>query len=251
MKATLAASTVAACLFGAVALGIWLRRLVPEPHLTTESKDTVKLAMGLVATMSALLLGLLLSSAKSGYDAERKQVIQMAAKVGFLDRVLALYGPESADARAKFEQAIDQTVGTIWPTEKGTPVLLTLDTQTGNGVYIAIQQLSPRDELQRSLKTEALGLAVELGLLRSLLAAESGPSISRSILLVVVCWLVAIFLSFSLLAPSNTTTTLALTVSAFSVAGAFFLILELDEPFGGLLRISSGPMLSALNQIGK
>ena len=79
----------------------------------------MKLAMGLVATMSALLLGLLLNSSKSGYDAERKQVIQMAAKIAFLDRVLVLYGPEASNARAQFHAAVEDTVGQIWPKERG------------------------------------------------------------------------------------------------------------------------------------
>jgi hypothetical protein len=70
-------------------------------------------------------------------------------------------------------------------------------------------------------------------------------------LVVVVCWLVAIFLSFSLLAPPTPTATLALIVSACSVTGAFFLILELDQPFGGLIRISSAPILNATNQFAK
>jgi hypothetical protein len=245
------AAVVAACLYGAVALGIWLRRIIPEPHLSGDSKDAVKLAMGVVATMSALVLGLLLSSAKSGFDAERSQVIQMAAKVAVLDRVLALYGPESEVARADFHAAIEDAVRRIWPSQRRTQAQLALDVQAGNAVYMAIEGLSPRNETQRDLKTEARGLAVELGQLRALLAAESVASISTPMLIVVGCWLVAIFLSFSLLAPPNATATLALIVSAFSVAGAFFLILELDDPFGGLLRISSEPMLSALSQFAK
>ena len=87
-------------LVGAALLGRLVHRYIPEDHLNASSKDAVKLAMGLVATMTALVLGLLVSSAKDGYDTKRSEVIQMAAKVAFLDRVLALYGPEAADARA-------------------------------------------------------------------------------------------------------------------------------------------------------
>src|SRR5438093_1434458 len=100
MNTTLTALIVFGCLVGAVLLGRALRRLLPEDHLAADSRDTIKLAMGLVATMTALVLGLLVSSAKGAYDTKRSEVIQMAAKVAFLDRLLSLYGPEAAEARA-------------------------------------------------------------------------------------------------------------------------------------------------------
>src|SRR5215472_8183996 len=115
MNTTLTALVVFGCLVGAVLLGRTVRRLLPEAHLSTESKDAVKLAMGLVATMSALVLGLLVSSAKGSYDTERSEVIQMAAKVAFLDRVLAVYGPEAAEARTRFHEAVKEAVEQMWP----------------------------------------------------------------------------------------------------------------------------------------
>ncbi len=93
-------------LVGAAFLGRRVRRYLPEDHLSADSKDAVKLAMGLVATMTALVLGLLVSSAKGTYDTARSEVIQMTAKVAFLDRVLALYGPETADARGELRTAV-------------------------------------------------------------------------------------------------------------------------------------------------
>jgi len=251
MNTTLVAVAIPACLVLAVFLGMLLRRLLPEQHLNAETKDTVKLAMGLVATMSALLLGLLVSSTKGAYDATRTQVIQMAAKVAFLDRVLSLYGPEAADARAEFRSAVENAVRRVWPEQKGVAAQLTPSVHAADAFYNAIQNLSPRDDTQRALKIQASNLALELAQLRMLLMAQSVSSISMPLLIVVVCWLVLIFFSFSLLAPGNATAALALLVSAFSVAGAIFLILELDRPFGGLIRISSEPVVAALNQLGK
>ncbi len=252
MNPALIAAIVSACLFAAVFLGIGLRRLVPQNHLGADTKDTVKLAMGLVATMAALLLGLLVSSAKGSYDAERSQVIQMAAKIAFLDRVLSLYGPEAAEARAAFRATIEGVVGQMWPEERKTsPQLAAPNIRAGDAVYVAIQQLAPLNDTQSSLKAEAARQLVELGELRALLQASAVPSISKPMLVVVVCWLVAIFLSFSLLAPPNATANIALLVSTLSVAGAIFLILELDQPFGGLIQISSQPMLNALNHLAK
>ena len=251
MNTTLTALIVFGCLVGAVLTGRAIRRLLPDQHLSSDSRDGIKLALGLVSTMSALVLGLLVSSAKSSYDSERSEVIQMAAKVAFLDRVLAMYGPEAADARGRFEEGVRDTIKRMWPEEAGLPARLAPNTQTGSAMYAAMQNLSPRDEAQRKLKDQAVSLATDLGQLRFLLQAQSVPSISKPMLIILVSWLVIIFLGFSVLAPPNATTILALTVSAIAVSGAIFLILELDQPFGGFLRISSEPMMNALHQLEK
>ena len=251
MNTTLTALIVFGCLVGAVLLGRALRRLLPEDHLTADSRDTIKLAMGLVATMTALVLGLLVSSVKGSYDTERSEVIQMAAKVAFLDRVLAVYGPEAAEARTRFHEAVKEAVMAMWPREVGQPGRLTPNKQAGNAVYAAVQELSPHDDTQRKLKDQATTAATDLGQLRLLLLAQSVPSISVPMLIILVLWLVIIFLGFSVLAPPNVTTILALTVSALAVSGAIFLILELDEPFGGLIGISSESMVNALHQLAK
>jgi hypothetical protein len=172
----------------------------------------------------------------------------MAAKVAFLDRVLELYGPETGPARAQFRAAVEDAFRRVWTQRKHVAAQLSGKSPGAEAFYAAIYALNPQDDLQRSLKTRATDLAAELGQLRSLLVAESVTSISMPLLAMVVCWLVAIFLSFTLLAPPNATATLSLLASALSVAGALFLIFELDHPFGGLIQISSEPMRNALSQ---
>jgi hypothetical protein len=238
-------------LVGAAFIGRRVRRYLPEDHLSADSKDAVKLAMGLVATMTALVLGLLVSSAKGTYDTARSEVIQMAAKVAFLDRVLALYGPEAAEARGELRAVVADAVRRIWSTDPGKAAQLAPNQQAGDAFYIAIQRLSPHDDAQRTLRGQVTTLMVDLGQIRSLLVAQSIPSISKPMLIILVSWLVVIFFGFSLLAPPNATTTLALVASAFSVAGAIFLILELDQPFGGLIRIPSEPMINVLSHLVK
>jgi len=252
MNTEIISLVIFACVVGAVLMGRALSRRLPEDHLSADTKETVKLAMGLLATMSALLLGLLVASAKASYDNARNDVIQMAAKVVFLDRVLTGYGPETAEARARLRDAIEQMAHrSMQPPKANTPVNLAPNTQAGNAIYLAIQHLTPNDDMQRSLKAQATTLAVELGQLRTLLVAESISSISKPLLIIVAFWLVVIFLSFSLIAPQNTTATFALMISAVSVATAIFLILELDRPFSGLLRIPNEPMLNVLSQLEK
>jgi hypothetical protein len=149
---TLISVTLFMALVGAAFLGRLVRRSLPEDHLSADSKDAVKLAMGLVATMTALVLGLLVSSAKGTYDTARSEVIQMAAKVAFLDRVLALYGPEAADARGELRAAVADSARRIWSTDPSGAAQLAPNQQAGDALYIAIQRLSPHDDAQRMLK---------------------------------------------------------------------------------------------------
>jgi hypothetical protein len=249
MNTTLTALIVFGCLIGAVLVGRILRRILPESHLSADSRDVVKLAMGLVATMAALVLGLLVSSAKGSYDTERSEVIQMAAKVTFLGRVLAAYGPEAAGVHTRVRDTVEEGIRQMWPGEMHQPANFAPDTQAGNLVYGAIQRLSPQNDMQAVLKSQAAALAIDTAQVRSLLAAQSVPSISNPMLIILVCWLAIIFLGFSVLAPPNATAILALMVSALAVSGAIFLILELDQPFGGVIHISSEPMLNALHQL--
>jgi hypothetical protein len=251
MNIGLTSVIVLAALLAAMVTGWWIRSLLPEHHLSAESKDTVKLAMGLVGTMTALVLGLLVSSAKSSYDTTRGEVLQMAAKVELIDRIFAVYGTEATQARAQLREVVEGAIRQMWPEGRDQPANLAPNVQTGNALYFAIQALSPKDEGQRALKAQAMSMVVDLAQLRTLLLVQSTPSISKPMLVVVVSWLVVIFLSFSLLSPSNGTASLALVISAASVAGAIFLILELDRPFGGMVRISSEPMVNALRQAGK
>ena len=235
-------------LVGVSLLGGRLARHLPAEQLSADSKDAVKLAMGLVATMTAVLLGLLITSAKGTYDMEESEVMQMAAKVAFLDRVLKLYGSETADARHELRDAIADGVRRTWPAKRSGPVRLDPNQQMGDAVYAAI---SPHDDAQRALKAQAATLMVQLAELRTLLQAQSVPSVSKPLLIALVSWLVVIFFGFSVVAPVNATSTLALVAGAFSVACAAFLILELDHPFAGLIRIPSEPMINVLEHIGK
>src|SRR6266700_2716438 len=238
MNIAVIAAILFACLVAVTLLGRRVSRYLPEDQLSAESKDAVKLAMGFIATMTAVLLGLLITSAKGNFDTEQSEVMQMAAKVAFLDRVLTLYGPEAADARLELRDAVADGVRRMWPAKRSDPVQSAPNEQVGDAFYVAIHRLSPHDDL-------------ELAQLRSLLQAQAIPSVSKPLLIALVSWLVVIFFGFSLVAPPNATTTLALVASAFSVACAVLLILDLDHPFGGLIRIPSEPMVNVLDHLAK
>ncbi len=242
---------VFACVFGGALFGMALRTALPEHHRSAESKDMVKLGMGLIATMSALLLGLLVASAKGSYDTQKSELTQMTARVVFLDRILAHYGPEAKEARELLRGAVVRALDQIWPKDPAHSRPMTPVASEGDLIYDRIQELAPKTDIQRSLQAQASGMAIDLAQTRRLLFEQRGSSVSTALLVVVVFWLTVIFLSFGLFAPPNATVTVTLFVCALSVSCAIFLILEMDRPFEGMLQISSAPLRDALAHLGQ
>jgi hypothetical protein len=242
-------SIVFACVFAGALLGMLLRKILPEDHLSSDSKDVVKLGMGLIGTMAALVLSLLISSAKGAYDTRSSEVTQMSANIILLDRVLAHYGPEAREARDLLRRSVARLIDQMWPESSAGS---SQPTPTGGleAFYDKIQVLSPQNDAQRSLQAQALTICIGLGQTHWLLAGQSDRSIPVPFLVVMVCWLAIIFVSFGLFARPNATVIVALFVCALSFSSAIFLILELDRPFDGLLRISSTPMREAIARLG-
>jgi len=99
MMSALGLSLIAfACIFGTTLLSMFVRNALPEHHLNSDSRDAIRLSMGVIGTMSALVLGLLIASAKSSFDAKSSQVKQITANVILLDQLLAQYGPEARES---------------------------------------------------------------------------------------------------------------------------------------------------------
>jgi hypothetical protein len=238
------------CVFGGALLGLFLRTRLPEGHLGAQTHDVVKLGVALIATMAALVLGLLIASAKSNYDTRSNQLLQVSANIILLDRVLALYGPETAEARARLQRSVTAVMAQFWPAAGMLPKPIDRKTSSIEMVYDSIQQLSPRNDAQRLSQTQALTVALDLGRTRVLLFQQLGSTIPVPFLVVLVFWLFIIFGSFGLFAPKNGTVIAAFFVCALSVSGAIFLILELDRSFEGLIQISGAPLRDALAQIG-
>jgi hypothetical protein len=245
------AGIVFGCVFGGALFGMFLRTRLPAHHLGPETKDLVKLGVGLIGTMSALVLGLLVASAKGSYDTQRSELIQMSAKVIVLDRVLAHYGTEAKETRDLLRHFIVSTLDRMWPSERSGAAQLKPFLGEGEALYERLQALAPQNDAQRSLQAQALSIAMDVGQTRSLMFQQTDSSISTPLLVVVVCWLAIIFASFGLFAQPNGLAISVLVISALSVSAAIFLILELDQPFNGLIRMSSGPLRSALAQLGR
>jgi hypothetical protein len=238
---------VFACVFGGALVGMVLRPLLPEDHLSPDSKDMVKIGMGLIGTISALVLGLLVASAKASYDAQKAELTGLTARVAVLDRVLAHYGPEAKPAREVLRTSVLRGLDEIW--QGGS--LIGAANAKAEGIYDLIQDLAPSNEMQRSLQAQASTLIMEVGRTRWLMYAQRNSSVSMPLLVTVVFWLTVNFISLGLLAPRNGTVVVTLFVCALSVSGAIFLILEMDRPFDGMIQISKEPLREVADILGR
>jgi hypothetical protein len=242
---------ISSIVFGGAVLGMILRPVLPEHHLSADSKDVVKVGMGLVAALSALVLGLLVASAKSSYDAQSSELTEMSSKIVLLDRVLAHYGPEATEARDLLRSSVMRALDQMWSKDRTSSSQLEPQSAGGEALFERIQGLSPKDEAQSSLKAQALSIAMAIGQTRWLMYEQGAASISMPLLAVLVFWLTALFISFGLFAPRNGTVVASLLISALSVSGAIFLILEMYAPYAGLIQVSRAPLRTALAQLGK
>jgi hypothetical protein len=241
---------VFACIFGGALLGIFLHAVLPQHHLAADSKDIVKLGMGLVGTMAALVLGLLVASAKGSYDNQSAELTQMSANIALLDRGLALYGPETKEERAMLRGSVVRILDQMWSKDGASSSPMAAPSG-GEILFEKIQGLSPKNDAQRLLQGQVLSIVVDLGKTRWLMYAQQATSVSMPLLVVLVLWLTVIFISFGLFAPFNATVVSSLFVSALSVSGAILLILEMYSPYSGLIQLSSAPLRATLAHLGQ
>ena len=241
---------IAASAFGGALFGFGLQHRLPKEHLGPESRETIMLGIGLVATMTALVLGLVCASAKSSFDELDARIRQSTVATLTLDRTLARYGPETAKIRAGLKEAIGHRLQTSWSSDAPSPdpVDLMLGVET---LAAGIRSLTPANDSQRGLQEKALETTETLLEERWLTFGHLGDSIPTPFLVVIAFWLAMTFLSFSLFAPRNGTVVAVLAVCALSVGSAVFLILEMDGPFTGMITVSSAPVEYVYERLGR
>lgn len=233
-------------MFGGTVVGMLLRSVLPDHHLRDESRDVVKLATAQVGTMAALVLGLLVASAKGFYDAQTTELTQLSASIMLIDRGLEHYGPEAREARVALRNLVVGTLYQTWSTDHSGASRLDPNSIAGEIVYDKIQALSPNDDSQRLIKSQALSMAVNLGQMRTLMYEQGNQSISMPLLGILVFWLTVTFVIWGLLSPPNATVIATMFVSALAASGAILLILEMYTPYEGFIRVSDAPIRAAL-----
>jgi hypothetical protein len=253
MQPVTVALIVVVCLLGSMVFGSLLQRVLPEHHISPESKGAMQLGTALLATLTALVLGLLISSAKSTADTLSSGVVQTGAKILTLDRMLAHYGPDADPARAILKHWVGSAIVLTWhEKQSGMPDVDRREAASGmDEVIDALGHLSPHDSYHQAIWSEAMRLSVTIAESRSLLLEEVQTPLPVALLVLLCFWLAVLFVQFGLFAPRNGTVAVMLIICAVSAAGAIFLILELSRPLGGAIRISSGPMRQVYQQLGQ
>ena len=225
---------------GGVLVGIWIRTALPEHHVNAESKEAVRIGTGLIATITALILGLVTASAKSSFDEMDAAIKAGAADILTLDRDLARYGPETAEIRAALQDALAAKIDALWPPDSARrahtdPGALGHEAEA---VADRIRGLSPQNESQRWLKTRALEVTEKILATRWQVVNALGTSVPVVFLAVLLFWLTIIFMNFGLFC-------------SLSVASVIFLILEMNQPFQGLITLSPDPMRYAHSRMNQ
>ena len=248
MNPTLVASIAFGCIVSGALIGMMVGSRLPDHHQESSSKDVVRLAMAMVGTMTALVLGLITASAKNSFDTEDATVKHTASTILALDRMLADYGGETKPIRAAMHRLIATKAEQMWPEAAGAEE--TAAPEAGSERIVDdILALAPSTDAQRWYQSRALELSGEILQSRWVVFNGAGNSVQVIFLVVIICWLTVLFGSFALFAPRNATVIGALLICTLSVAASIFLILEMDDPFSGLMKISSAPMRYALSHI--
>jgi hypothetical protein len=252
LNSTLVGLLVLACTFGASMLAIRVRGMLPAHHMDSDSKDVLKLVVGLTSTLTALVLGLLISSAYSAYQLQRVEIQDVGTRSFEIDRILAEFGPEAAPERRQLQQILVDIDQRIWPPDGAGAVPQPKGSvqAQGEALFNAIAAYPATSNAQHIAQARATQLLEDLsGTWHHLLVQKEG-SLSAPILSVLASWLVVLFFGFGLFTSYNHTVATALFVGAVAVSAAIFLIVDLNHPYSGWIQLPRGALSSALAQMG-
>lgn len=252
MIAAVLALVSVGCVFGGAVLGFGLSRRLPEHHLSAESKDAVKVTAGMISMMAALVIGLLVSSAKQQFDSTNTAIVESGAKAILLDKVLASYGPEGQALREHLRAGVEGAVALLWPEEHPEAASEKFEKATGlESLSRKLLKLKPQDDARRALRKQALGLCQDLLMSRWVQIEQAQTALPAPFFIILLFWLTMLYLGFGLVAPRNGTVVTAMFVGALALATAVFLILEMSRPMEGVFKVSSAPLRKALEHLGR
>jgi hypothetical protein len=247
----LVALIVLAIVFCSGMLGMQASRILPQHHLADDTKAVITMSMGVVGTLSALVLGLLVAAASGSFNTRNQEILQISTDAIQVDHLLRRYGSEASGVRDLLRRYIAMKIQDLFP--EGASNQPSLNNPRTVTLLEELQDrlvaLEGSNANQRWLQSQGLQLLSSISATRWLLAEQNTIGIAVPLLVLVVFWLAVLFLSFGLFAPRNGTAIMALFLCALAVAGAIEMTLELNAPFQGIIRISSSPMKHALDEI--
>jgi hypothetical protein len=236
--------------FSGALAGMALQRVLPGNQLGSEAKDIIRQATGLLVTMTALVLGMLVSTANSSYQDRKNDLAEMGSNFVLVDGLLASYGPDTEAIRLELRGMAESGLDRIWPRDASETSQLR-PKGDDHLFYDKLQILAPRNQAQVAVKEAAISAAINLRHTYWLMfLGTEQSSLSFPLLVVVVLWLTFIFTSFGLFAPRTKTIFVTLVACGLAVSGAIFIIMAMYAPFSGVMRISSSPIRNALSLMG-
>jgi hypothetical protein len=219
-------------------LGMILRRQIPAAHLREDAREVIQRGAGFLTTLAAVLISLMIASAKSSYDTQDSHFRMLAAYLVETDQLLAQYGPDATQVRILMRQAIPAAVDRIWR-EKQSASQNSAFTEASLAEQLnsAVEALTPENDAQRAIKRRLESNAAEIAHTRLLMFADGDKPILTPFLLILIFWLAVIFASLSLFVEPGRLMIAALLVFALSVSSALFLVADLSQPFVGLMQL--------------
>jgi Kef-type K+ transport system membrane component KefB len=236
-------------ILGAVLAGVLVARRLPRHHLNAETQSAVTVSVAVIGTLSAVVLGLMITAANRSFSARSDEVRELSLELVRMERNLARYGPEAEGARAKLRTWAEAKTRQLFPTAAQERPSSLATIALLEQVQDAILALTPKNEKQTYLRTLCLRLSSTLIQARWSLETHAGHSIPVPFLVLLIFWLAIVFASFGLFARDNPTTFVVLFLCALAVSGGIVLIEELDNPQSGLIHIPSDSMRKALIEI--
>lgn len=243
-------ATAFALILVSTLVGAVLRPKMPERHLTGDSKEVIRLATALVATLTGLVLALMFASTRASFEITSGAITKLAVSLGELDEVLEEYGPEALSVRRQLRADVGPLVDSIWQDDaKAAGRAGRVRRVHTLGLQPLVRELQPKTSVQTALQVHALQLAHDISQTRLALVTQPPDSVSTPFVVVIVLWLMFIFSTFAMSARLNATLATILFLCILSASGAIYLILELGLPFGGLMQVSSDGLRAALTPL--
>jgi hypothetical protein len=241
-----------AVIFGGGLLGFLLSRRLPERYNDAGTRAVVTTAMRTVSLLSALVLGLLIATAKNKFDSNNAQTERFAADVMSLNRELVNYGPDATDIRALLRRYTLAKIAAGWPSLDGPKPAPDdpMPWQLIDEAQQKLRALHPKSEEQHATLLGALQIAGDFTRSTWLQKAQEADHVPQPFVLILLVWLCLLFVGLGLFAPRNAVTVAALLVTALSIASAVALIDDMDAPYRGFIVVSPQPMQRALAEIG-
>jgi len=251
MDPTAVSLIVATCIFVAAMAGLLGHARLPQPLLTKETQDVVRLATGMLSVLASLVLGLLIATAKTQYDTTDQAIRGYAAELILLDETFRDYGPDASAPRDLLRDYTKQLRSDFWPEAGSAKVVMDNNVSSAMLEHIreAIRALRPVDDGQKWLQDQALQISTGLLRNRWLMIEQGGSKIQPIVLLVLVLWIAFLFATFGLNAPRNAMVVASFLICSLAIGGSIYLIMEMDQPLAGSMKISSWPITNALSHM--